>query len=292
MVLRARVGKLGCGHDRRFVSGEHDWGHRGRVRATHQRRGRQCSAAGERKSGVIGNLHPHRRRVAKLVGNLGELRRRAYQVQIPRGVWLVAEPGHQRVERGGGFRAGKGPAGQEGGRCVLVPRRQIHPRTHDRQRGGLVVHHQHGAGPPRGAHQGSHRLRLRQHRDVVNAGVFQRPPQLVGFGVICPAQPGSDQPVALVGEQSIRADHGLGQRLDRLISEIDDGLVDHVVTRCPRRDKRQAGNGAGDRNPQNDVHRGSPSAGHPAPAISSHHYTAIPSAVSIAQPTRFAYTAA
>ncbi|ALL56217.1 hypothetical protein B586_19895 [Mycobacterium haemophilum DSM 44634] len=58
-----------------------------------------------------------------------------------------------------------------------------------------------------------------------------------------------------IGQQLIRADHGLGQLLDRVISQVNSGLVNHLT----RPDKRQSGDRACDRNPQNDVHRGSPS---------------------------------
>jgi hypothetical protein len=77
--------------------------------------------------------------------------------------------------------------------------------------------------------------------------------------------------VVFIGQQPVRPHHGLGQFLDRMVVQVDDGLVDHGATTRARPDERQAGNGTSDRNPQHDVHPGSPSAGHPAPAMSRHH---------------------
>ncbi|BCO91375.1 hypothetical protein MINTM015_46320 [Mycobacterium paraintracellulare] len=93
----------------------------------------------------------------------------------------------------------------------------------------------------------------------MNAGVLQRPPQLVSPWLVGPAQARADQPVVLVGQQAIGSDHGLGERAERVVGEIDDGLVDHVGALGARPQERQAGDGTGDRDPQNDVHPASPS---------------------------------
>ncbi|ORC02922.1 hypothetical protein B1T48_18355 [Mycobacterium persicum] len=63
-------------------------------------------------------------------------------------------------------------------------------------------------------------------------------PQFVGFAVIRPAQPGGDQSVTLVGQQSVRAGHRLGQHRDGLIGHVDRGLVDHGGTPGAGPDKR------------------------------------------------------
>ena len=69
--------------------------------------------------------------------------------------------------------------------------------------------------------------------------------------------------MVFVSQQSIGADDGFGQCVDGVVRQIDDGLVDHILTRRSRSDERQARDPICDRHPQNDVQRGSPSAGHP-----------------------------
>ncbi len=172
---------------------------------------------------------------------------------------MLAQPGHQRVEHRRGVAAGQRARCQQGRRRVHVTGAD----AYQRQRRRLVVDHQRGAGPPGRPHQGRHRLCLREHRDIGDTGFFQRLPQLLGPGMIRPAQPGADQAVILVGQEPVRADDGLGQLPDRIVLEVEDGPVDHVVGLAGRQ-QDQAGNGACDRNPQNDVHPGSPSAGGPA----------------------------
>lgn len=282
---RGRVaGEPGGRRHRRGIAGEPDRrGHRSGI--PDQWCGRDRGPAGQREGGVFGNLHPHRR-VAKLVGDLGRIGRGVHQIHVVRGVRVLAELGHHRVQRAGGV-AAQELAGQHGGRRVLVN----FGRAQHRQRRRVVVDHQYPAGSARGTHQGRHRLRLRQHRDVVDTGVLQRLTQPVGTGMVGPAQPGPDQPVVLVRQEPIRTDHGLRQLCDRVVSQVDDGLVDHVTTARTRSDERQAGDGAGDRDPQNDVHPCSPSAGHPRTSISRHHYTSVPSAVTIIRATPFALQA-
>ncbi|CAM4235618.1 hypothetical protein MYSE111917_18150 [Mycobacterium senriense] len=298
MLFGVRIGEFRCRHDGGLIPGEprrrrHRGGiperrrHRGGIpsrrghgglvagqpdRRRHgrrapgpqhrRRRGGDRGAAGERKGGILGDPHPHGRRVAELVGHPVQIGRGPEQIHILRGVGVGAQVRHHGVERRRRIAARSTRqrlAGQHGRRRVGIT-----VRTHHRQRRGRVVHHQRRAGPAGRAHQGGHRLRFGEHRDVVHARVLQRPPQLVGGGMVGPAQPGADQPVVLAGQQPVRADHRLGQRPDRIVSEVDDGLVDHVGPLRTRPDQGQARDGSGDRNPQNDVHPGSPHAGHPA----------------------------
>jgi small ligand-binding sensory domain FIST len=96
------------------------------------------------------------------------------------------------------------------------------------------------------AHQCRCRLRLGQHHDVLNAGVLQRLPQLIGSALIGPAQPGGDQSVILVCQRAICTDHRLRQTRDRILGEDDDRLVNHAMAVGSRFDEGQAGNRTGD----------------------------------------------
>ena len=72
--------------------------------------------------------------------------------------------------------------------------------------------------------------------------------------------------MVFVSQQPVGANDGVGQSLDGVVRQIDDGLVDHFRIMRGRFDERQARDAICDRHPQNDVHRGSPSAGRTQPA--------------------------
>jgi len=182
--------------------------------------------------------------------------------------------GHRRRVGGFGF----------GGR-VRPLRSDLPGRFRSRNRGG------HRGRFPVEANRGSHRrrgFRLVQHHDVLHAGVFQCPPQLIDPLRIRPPQPGGGQPMVFVSQQPIGSDDGVGQGLDGVVRQIDDGLVDHVLTLRSRFDERQARDPVCDRHPQNDVHRGSPSADRPNQQMSQRSLHCDWTAVSIIW-IRFAY---
>jgi hypothetical protein len=93
--LRLPGGRRGRGHERRLVPGQPGdrrqrgrpgiqtdrRSHCGRVPRRHNRGGGggQRRSPGERERGVVRDLHPHRRCVAKLVGDRSEVRRGAQQ---------------------------------------------------------------------------------------------------------------------------------------------------------------------------------------------------------------------
>ncbi len=97
-------------------------------------------------------------------------------------------------------------------------------------------------------------LGLRQHGDIEDAGIVERPAQVLSPVLIRPAQPSGDQVVSLVGQQLVRADYGFGQHRDRAFGQIYRGLVDHGTAFGGRPDERQACDRTCDRNPQHDVH--------------------------------------
>ncbi|KEP44141.1 hypothetical protein MKSMC1_07640 [Mycobacterium kansasii] len=234
-----------------------------RSRRARCRPGNQRRAAGQRERRIVGNLHPHRRAGPELVGQYrGLLGGATHQQNLTGSARLLVEPRHQRVEcrrRVTLDRRGS----QQGRRRVAGAR--------DRQARRLVADQQHSRVRAVRAQQRGGSLGLRQHVHVVDPGIDQGLPQFVGFAVIRPAQPGGDQPVALVGQQSVRAGHRLGQHRDGLFGHIDRGLVDHGGAPGTRPDKRQPRDRTRDRDPQNDVHLRSPSAGDPTASNVRHH---------------------
>ncbi|RFZ08731.1 hypothetical protein DSM43518_02877 [Mycobacterium marinum] len=106
----------------------------------------------------------------------------------------------------------------------------------------------------RRAEQPGDGLGLRQYGDIEDAGIVERPAQVLSPVLIRPAQPSGDQVVSLVGQQLVRADYGFGQHRDRAFGQIYRGLVDHGTAFGGRPDERQACDRTCDRNPQHDVH--------------------------------------
>jgi hypothetical protein len=171
------------------------------------------------------------------------VRRLAYQVNILCRPGLLAQPTQQSAGSGNCVGALE-PFGGNGLRGQITA---VHNREHRR----FVVDKQHSRTAPslaarKTAHQRRCCLRLGQHHDVLNAGVVQRLPQLIGSELIRPAQPGGHQPVILVCQRPICTDHRLGQSRDRILREVDDRLVDYAMATGTRFDEGQAGDRTGD----------------------------------------------
>ncbi|CAM4137998.1 hypothetical protein MYBA111488_03960 [Mycobacterium basiliense] len=221
----------------------------GHSRLSHRRTrgdGRHRRPASQREGGVFGNLHAHRRCATQLVGNHGGLLvGGTHQQHLIGGAGLVVEPCHQSVEGRCGVAFNR-RRGQQRGRCV--------PRARNRQAGRFLADQQNRRVRAPHPKQRGGGLRLGQHRNVLHPGTVQRIPQFIGFALIRPAQPGGNQPVTLVDQQTVRADHGLRQHQNRVVGQIDRGLVNHGTSLGGRADERQARDRTRDRHPQHNVH--------------------------------------